>query len=80
MDKSVTQEQLYFTIEATSQILSWTTDSLAMRYAHESGGYRGGPDEPSWLQHLHRAQGDLSLAMAELYPPGGSPSFHPLNP
>jgi hypothetical protein len=77
MQKSVTQEQLYFTVEAVFQILSWTTDNLAMRYAHESGDYRGGPDEPSYLRRLHQAQHELGAAMAELYPPGGSPSFHP---
>jgi hypothetical protein len=69
MKLTITRDELFYTVQAASQLLSWATDHHAMIFAHESGGYRGGPDEPSWLKHLHRPQEELSMALGEILPP-----------
>jgi hypothetical protein len=65
--RTISRDELFYTVQAASQILSWATDHHGMIFAHETPGFDPGT-EPAWLAHLHHAQEDLSMALAEILP------------
>jgi hypothetical protein len=65
--RTISRDELFYTVQAASQILSWATDHHGMIFAHETPGFDP-RTEPSWLAHLHHAQEDLSMALAEILP------------
>ncbi len=70
--RTISRDELLYTVQAASQILSWATDHHGMIFAHETPGFDPrNPTEPAWLAHLHHAQEDLSMALAEILPISG---------
>jgi hypothetical protein len=67
--RTISRDELFYTVQAASQILSWATDHHGMIFAHETPGFDPrNTTEPAWLAHLHHAQEDLSMALAEILP------------
>jgi hypothetical protein len=67
--RTISRDELFYTVQAASQILSWATDHHGMIFVHETSGFDPrNPTEPAWLAHLHHAQEDLSMALAEILP------------
>lgn len=65
--RTISRDELFYTVQAASQILSWATDHHGMIFAHETPGFDP-RTEPAWLAHLHLAQEHLGMALAEILP------------